>query len=355
MLKDTKISLSFIIPVYNSEETLKECVDSILYQQKEDIEIIIVDDGSIESCGKLCDEIAKANQKMVKIMHKKNGGSLSARLAGIQEARGKYIVYVDSDDIILPGAIDHIYTDIQNNADLYVYDYIMDSVGGLFSSDIKILNYNFSVLFEKSNKKEISTAFMKGMMNTVCASVIRKTLIEKSMLLIQQNEKIKHGEDRLQKLFLLISADTIMYIPYAFYHYRWFTGTQGEDVRIGNFNKDIYKNFCITWPIERKNYSLLGFSKLESEIYDGEKLSKICSLFENAYIKKKYKNVEFAELVNILSKDELFIDLSRKGGTKNVRLHIRITTYLISHAKIRMLMIYWELCHKLRSILYAKR
>ena len=89
--------LSVIIPVYNVEEYLAECIDSVLRQNLTDYEILLVDDGSPDNSGRICDEYAE-NYKEIKVIHKENGGSSSARNAGIESANGDYIIFMDSDD-----------------------------------------------------------------------------------------------------------------------------------------------------------------------------------------------------------------------------------------------------------------
>lgn len=346
--------LSFIIPVYNSEATLRECVDSILNQEEKNIEIILVDDGSEEKCKNLCDIIAMENQNIVYTIHKKNGGSLSARIEGAKKAKGNYIVYVDSDDILLQSSINSILKDICfKEAELYIYDYIMDNIGGTDKKIIKIMNFKNKTYFKDKEKKKVSIAFMQGKMNTVCATVIKKELL-KRCLLEQYREKIKHGEDRLQKMFLLINAKSILYVPYAFYYYRWFSGTQGEEVRIGDFNSLIFKNFCLTWQPERANYIKLGFSSEEKYFYDEKKLSRICSLFENSYINKKIKWYDLKKLVNILSQNDLFKELCEEKVIKNTRIHIKIISKLILKKEYVLLKIYWQVCHIIRKIIHSK-
>lgn len=93
--------LSIIVPVYNVEAYLRQCLDSILAQTFEDIEVIAVDDGSTDHSGKICDEYA-ANDCRILVIHKENGGLADARNAGLDAASGKYIAFVDSDDWIQP-------------------------------------------------------------------------------------------------------------------------------------------------------------------------------------------------------------------------------------------------------------
>ena len=93
------ILLSFILPIYNVEQYLEACVDSILAQMTDDCEIILVDDGAKDSSGTICDRYA-ASDSRVRVIHKENGGLSSARNAGISVARGTYVTFVDSDDLI---------------------------------------------------------------------------------------------------------------------------------------------------------------------------------------------------------------------------------------------------------------
>lgn len=91
--------ITVIVPVYNVEKYVSKCVDSILEQTYTNIEVILVDDGSPDNCGKICDEYA-AKDKRIKVIHKKNGGLVSARNAGYDAATGDWIMYVDGDDWI---------------------------------------------------------------------------------------------------------------------------------------------------------------------------------------------------------------------------------------------------------------
>ena len=107
MARDTLISV--IVPVYNVENYLVRCVDSILRQTYENLEIILVDDGSRDSSGSLCDELARKDTR-IQVIHKENGGLSSARNAGIDIARGEYLAFVDSDDYITEDAVAQLYS-----------------------------------------------------------------------------------------------------------------------------------------------------------------------------------------------------------------------------------------------------
>lgn len=93
--------ISIIVPVYKVEQYLPRCIDSILAQTFTDFELLLVDDGSPDNCGKICDEYAEKDAR-IRVFHKENGGVSSARNLGLDNARGKYIGFVDSDDYIFP-------------------------------------------------------------------------------------------------------------------------------------------------------------------------------------------------------------------------------------------------------------
>lgn len=93
--------ISIIVPIYNVEEYLEDCIESILHQTYSNFELILVDDGSPDDCGKICDKYSKKD-KRIKVLHKKNGGLSDARNAGIELAQGEYIGFVDSDDYAAP-------------------------------------------------------------------------------------------------------------------------------------------------------------------------------------------------------------------------------------------------------------
>ena len=125
----TRPKFSVIVPVYKVEEYLEICVNSLLAQSMEagSMEIILVDDGSPDRCGELCDRLADSDEE-IRAIHKTNGGLSSARNAGMLEAQGKYLVFVDSDDTLEPGALHHIEDALQKDgeADAVFYDGIED-------------------------------------------------------------------------------------------------------------------------------------------------------------------------------------------------------------------------------------
>lgn len=103
--KNMNPKVSIIVPVYNVEAFLDECVRSVLAQTYENIEIVLIDDGAKDNSGKMCDDYALKDDRIV-VIHKENGGLSSARNAGIEKATGDYLMFVDSDDVISPSMVE---------------------------------------------------------------------------------------------------------------------------------------------------------------------------------------------------------------------------------------------------------
>ena len=116
------MKLSIIVPVYKARRYLQRCIESILQQTYTDYELILVNDGSPDSCGNLCDRFAQECDK-VKVIHKKNGGLSSARNAGIAAARGEYITFVDADDTIASGTYYYNMRILLSNPDIDILEY----------------------------------------------------------------------------------------------------------------------------------------------------------------------------------------------------------------------------------------
>lgn len=109
-----KPCISVIVPVYNTEKYLKDCINSILTQTFNDLELILIDDGSTDNSGVICDEYAKLDAR-VRVFHQENRGVSTARNVGIDNALGEYITFVDADDYIVNNALEILYNDIVNN------------------------------------------------------------------------------------------------------------------------------------------------------------------------------------------------------------------------------------------------
>lgn len=110
-----EVLVSVVIPVYNVEKFLKKCVESVLNQTYRNLEIILVDDGSTDSSGRMCDELGNCDERVI-VIHKKNGGLSDARNVGLNVARGVYYAFVDSDDYISPDMVEIMVKSVRENS-----------------------------------------------------------------------------------------------------------------------------------------------------------------------------------------------------------------------------------------------
>lgn len=148
--------ISIIVPVYQVEKYIKQCVDSILAQTFTDFELILVDDGSKDNSGKICDEYAEKD-KRVRVIHKENGGLSDARNKGLDNASGKYYMFVDSDDYIAPNMAECLYKNIlEEDADIAAcnYRYVFEDGKKDFSTENKaeILDGN-EIFYNRKNER----------------------------------------------------------------------------------------------------------------------------------------------------------------------------------------------------------
>lgn len=208
--------ISVIVPVYNAIRYLGECVESILNQTFTDFELILVDDGSTDASGELCDQYASSNQR-VKVIHKANGGSNSARNAGLREAGGTYICYVDCDDLLKKDALSGLYQYAEeNNLDIAVADLVCfeNSPGGKQSSRCQKIPEG---ILDKAEMERVfypqmlfREEFCFGAMPTLCSKLFRRELLYKNQF--QVDEKIWMGEDGAITYPCYLDAERIGYL-----------------------------------------------------------------------------------------------------------------------------------------------
>lgn len=172
--------LSIIIPIYNAEQFIRRCIDSILEQTYTDFELLLIDDGSTDDSSRICD-VYSENDSRIKVFHKKNGGVSSARNVGLDNANGEWIVFIDSDD-----AINNQYLSVTKKATVDLILTGCDYYGATYIKDkIKITDSTLSHFYENY----LQTLQMR----VPWAKFYKRSLIEN----LRFNESYKVGEDTL--------------------------------------------------------------------------------------------------------------------------------------------------------------
>ena len=234
--------VSVIVPIYNVEKYLDRCVQSLLHQSLNDIEIILVDDGSPDCCPQMCDEYAKSD-KRIKVIHKENAGLGFARNSGLDIATGEYIAFVDSDDYVDI----HMYEYLYKRAKEADYDIVYSGVikewyGGKISKSFisnkiyrgqEVENLLADMIAPSPDVKKEG-----GPNPSVWTSLYKKEIIDKYNIRFQSERKII-SEDIVFHAELLPHCYFVCYYPEAFYHYIY-----NDNSLTHRFNeKKIYANF----------------------------------------------------------------------------------------------------------------
>ena len=219
--------ISIIIPVYKVEKYLEKCISSVINQTYKNLEIILVDDGSPDNCGIICDEYAKKDERIM-VVHKKNGGLSDARNAGIRIATGEYIGFVDSDDWIDCNMYKKLYELLKDHdADISVCELqrTTNSVKNIKNTKVKINIYT---------QKEYMMKFFKIGSQTIEYYATTK-LYKRDLIDDKQYPKGLTSEDVLGTCKAILKAKKIVKSNEKLYYYRY-----NEDSITGKFtNKDL--------------------------------------------------------------------------------------------------------------------
>lgn len=202
--------ISVIVPVYNVEKYLERCLDSILNQTYSDLEIILVDDGSTDTSPEICDAYAKRDER-IRIFHQKNGGLSAARNTGLDNARGDYIGFVDSDDQIVPTMYESLLAAMDNEkADIVIGDivYLDENKGNqTYIEQLKKVSYDGFQIMERmlSDAAHFVPAWNK---------LYRRHIFEKIRYPLG-----KYNEDQFVVHQVLYEASRVITIPEPIYLY----------------------------------------------------------------------------------------------------------------------------------------
>lgn len=216
------VKLSIIIPVYNTELYLPTCLDSILSQTFSDFEVLLVDDGSKEGSGVICDAYA-AKDGRVRVIHKENGGVSSARNWGLNEARGEYLVFVDADDLVTEDYLEHL---MESDADMVVSG--VRKFGALSGTRVSARRDDFGIegLAARWNTPPD--------LNVLYCYPVAKRFRTRIVLEhgIRFNETLYFSEDLCFNLEYYSYAESFTELPFADYGYRILDITRDEKYRM---------------------------------------------------------------------------------------------------------------------------
>jgi len=237
--------ISIIVPIYNVEKYLRQCIESIVNQTYKNIEIILIDDGSQDKCANIVDEYANKDERIV-VIHKKNGGLADARNAGLRIATGEYIMFVDADDILVSTSSEVLLKKMEEeNADYVIGNYINCYENGrLWASPI------FSIDKYKTFKldiKDYKDSFYI-MSSTVCNKMFKNKFIKSLNL---EFEVGIPAEDAIFTTYCFINSKKVYYIPDIIFYYR--QRKSGTSIST-NCNEDYFKGISKAYKLIYENF-----------------------------------------------------------------------------------------------------
>lgn len=235
-MEEYKISL--IVPVYNAEAYLKRCVDSLLAQTYDNLEIILIDDGSVDQSGKLCDAYGQQS-KMIKVVHKKNGGLVSAWKEGVKESTGEYFCFVDSDDWVDAAMVSEMAEYLTGNKrEIISSDYVIERDGG--SSQKVYQGLPPGVYDAESLKDQVVPRLLGNERRLVCLSRCMK-LISRELIISNckySDPAIRMGEDVTVMFPALIDCERLVVMDRkTFYHYFY-----ADSSMVHQYNSGLYED-----------------------------------------------------------------------------------------------------------------
>lgn len=209
---------SIIIPVYNQEKYIDECISSVMQQTYKNYEIILIDDGSSDSSSEICDRYELQNRYTIKVIHKKNEGVFRARVTGINYMNGKYAVFLDSDDQIKNNTLEILYNKCIN----YNYpDMLFFNVSNKADYTNSVLDYSWKSekYFQDNDKADLLVEMsLSHTFNNLCSKCIKKNVFIIDP--IEHDKIITYGEDLYQLIPIFNRAETFLYVNETLYYYR---------------------------------------------------------------------------------------------------------------------------------------
>lgn len=314
--------VSIVVPIYNAENYIHECIDSILDSTLKEIEIIIINDGSKDSSGKIIDEYAKKDSR-IKVIHQKNSGPATARNKGIKVAKGKYVGFVDSDDTIES----NMYEVLFNLANSKSIEMAMCNY-----KEVNIVNNKFFDVKHnikqnvKLNKNDIRNNIVNTFTSNInygffsmCNKIYLREWLIKSRIKI--DEKRVHGEDWLFNINVFLSLDSFICTDKTLYNY--------IHINSGSLMVKYRENQFDLFLDGR----LKVLELIPNDLIDFDNFNRNFVMEFSAYILNTYKNIKDKDkrqrlLNNVINNNEV---LKASKEANGLPIYFKTTTFFIKN------------------------
>ncbi len=297
--------VSIIVPVYNVEQYLEKCVNSIINQSYKNLEIILVDDGATDNSGKICDELAKLDNR-IKVYHKENGGLSDARNYGVERATGEYIGFVDSDDYIDPEMYEKLYEAIKKEN----VDVAECNLKIIYPNRVEL--YTNEKYFRVCTKQEYLEEYLKidKVFGSACVRLIKSNIVKKLKFPIG-----KLYEDTYYAHDLIREVDKYVIMDNPYYNYFM----REESITNTKFNPRIFDLIEIVEKLHKMTYN--NYPSLKEEA-DCRKMYAYFSVLNSIVYEDDYKNNKYyLQVINYFKENYIEL-LKNKHITRNRKLSI---------------------------------
>lgn len=265
---------SVIIPVYNVEKYLSCCLESVLSQTFSDYEVILINDGSKDSSGRICDDYVKRYPGKIRVQHKPNQGLISARRAGLKLANGKYVCFLDSDDCWLVNTLSRLHEVIQTtDTDVVLFGWNRIDENGKNLDMVEPALFSSNCILD--NKTVFERIISTSGLNSLCKKCCKLELFDIEAD-YSQYYSIQNGEDLIQSLPVLYKANKIYYLDETLYLYRVNTASITQVYRKGQ-----HQSTNVVRPLLYKYIVKMGLDTNQNK-----------KLFFNTYLEFLWQDVE---------------------------------------------------------------
>lgn len=260
--------ISVVVPVYNVEKYLNRCIDSVINQTYKDFELVLIDDGSVDNSGAICDQYSQKDNR-IRVVHKENGGASLARNCGIDNAKGEFVMFVDSDDYIEPEMLETHIALMENDVDLTVtsLDIISNQETRKYCMPNKI--YTTIQYFEDMGKK----SYPELCASSPCCKLFRKSILYKFGIVYKKDMSL--GEDTFFNTEYLNHCKKVVASDRILYHYT----KENDNSLFSRFQENTYKDVKEAFEYRIKTLKQVGVSE---ETVDNFTIIYIEYMLENA-------------------------------------------------------------------------
>lgn len=326
--------VSIIVPIYNGEKYIKQCIDSLINQSLKEIEIILINDGSTDNTKNIIENYSEKDKRII-VINKENSGPGSSRNIGINKASGEYIGFVDSDDYVEKTMYKDLYNLVKNQD----IDICMCNYKDVYIKDNKeyVVNHRLNtkkVYKEIDIKKEIVSKFSLNEnigLYSLCNKIYRRDFLKENKLIIP--EEREHGEDWLFNINAFTKAKLCKFIDTDLYNY-----VHINDNSLMNKYREEQFNLCLDG--RRNMFKLIPEEFINKKELDERFIYEFSSYIINTFnnIPNQYRQKEL--IYNVLNNKEV-IDSCVNNQT--MPIHFKLTTSLIRKSKIKMAYLVYRL------------